>query len=255
MHWRIKGNVLVVHSFPTPVSQIDCSPISGSRKCGRYRFGVSLLRDGSRISRAGREPRSKRGLLTYYSAKFAQKLHEKNNWQIQWCAKDASPSLQFLSFSCSFQQKSCQIIRFCQLLRGWSPIWEILDPPLLMKRRPSKGRESLQLPKSANVPPHWRPHPPQGNPASATAISVADLHSKILYAHLSRGPNSFNFMQFLGNFGKIACKRPLKVGHIGEILEPPLNIICKMTPHCPVCRCIYLGAFQKHSPRCKTHAM
>ena len=30
---------------------------------------------------------------------------------------------------CSFRQKSCQIIGFC-LLRGWCPLWEILDPPL-----------------------------------------------------------------------------------------------------------------------------
>ena len=27
-----------------------------------------------------------------------------------------------------------------------------------------------------------------------------------------RGPNSFNFMQFLGNFGKIVCWRPWRVG-------------------------------------------
>ena len=32
------------------------------------------------------------------------------------------------------------------------------------------------------------------------------------------GPNSFNFMQFLGKFGKIVCWRPL----LGEILDPPL---------------------------------
>ena len=106
-----------------------------------------------------------------------------------------------------FSAKILQIISFCQLLRGWHlpPVWEILDPPLIMKSRPSKGRESLQLLKSANVLPHWRPHPPQGDPASATAISVADLHSNILDAHLFRGPNSFIFMQFLGNFGKIVC--------------------------------------------------
>ena len=48
------------------------------------------------------------------------------------------PPVQFPSFSFSFsfrfQQKSCQIISFCQLLRGWHslplPIREILDPPL-----------------------------------------------------------------------------------------------------------------------------
>ena len=37
-----------------------------------------------------------------------------------------------------------------------------------------------------------------------------------------RGPNSFNFMQFLGNFGKIVCWRPPPEGwrpHLGEILD------------------------------------
>ena len=32
------------------------------------------------------------------------------------------------------------------------------------------------------------------------------------------GANSFNFMHFLGKFGKIICWRP----HLGEILDPPL---------------------------------
>ena len=38
------------------------------------------------------------------------------------------------------------------------------------------------------------------------------------------GPNSFNFMQFLGKFGKIVCWRPPEswCPHLGEILDPPL---------------------------------
>ena len=38
------------------------------------------------------------------------------------------------------------------------------------------------------------------------------------------GPNSFNFMQFLGNFGKIVCWRPPGSWRplLGEILDPPL---------------------------------
>ena len=56
--------------------------------------------------------------------------------------------------------------------------------------------------------------------------TVADLHSKILDAPPPPGgPNSFNFMQFLGNFGKIICWRP-PLGSwrplLGEILDPPL---------------------------------
>ena len=34
--------------------------------------------------------------------------------------------------------------------------------------------------------------------------------------HAPPGPNSFNFMQFLGNFGKIVCWRPP-----GELASPP----------------------------------
>ena len=45
---------------------------------------------------------------------------------------------------------------------------------------------------------------------------VADLHSKILDACPPGGPNSFNFMQFLGNFGKIVCWRLP-----GELAPPP----------------------------------
>ena len=35
--------------------------------------------------------------------------------------------------------------------------------------------------------------------------TVADIHSKILDVRSPRGTNSFNFMQFLGNFVKIVC--------------------------------------------------
>ena len=45
---------------------------------------------------------------------------------------------------------------------------------------------------------------------------MADLHSKILDVPPPGGPNSFNFMQFLGNFDKIVCWRPP-----GELAPPP----------------------------------
>ena len=47
---------------------------------------------------------------------------------------------------------------------------------------------------------------------------MADLHSKIVDARPPppEGPNSFNFMQFLGNFGKIVCWCPP-----GELAPPP----------------------------------
>ena len=41
------------------------------------------------------------------------------------------------------------------------------------------------------------------------------------------GPNSFNFMQFLGKFGKFVCWRPPRGSWcplLGEILDPPLVI-------------------------------
>ena len=41
------------------------------------------------------------------------------------------------------------------------------------------------------------------------------------------GPNSFNFMQFLGKYGKIVCWRPPPPGSwrplLGEILDLPLS--------------------------------
>ena len=43
------------------------------------------------------------------------------------------------------------------------------------------------------------------------------------------GPNSFNFIQFLGKFGKIVCWRPSPLGSwrplLGEILDPPLEYV------------------------------
>ena len=55
--------------------------------------------------------------------------------------------------------------------------------------------------------------------------AVADLHSKILDARPPGGPNSFNFMQFLGKFGKIVCWHPQGSWRplLGEILDPPLQ--------------------------------
>ena len=51
---------------------------------------------------------------------------------------------------------------------------------------------------------------------------MADLRGCVGHAP---HPNSFNFMQFLGKFGKIVCWR-LPGGlapHLGEILDPPLT--------------------------------
>ena len=76
--------------------------------------------------------------------------------------------------------------------------------------------------------PIWKKNPPKHRYkfTGISSLSVADLLSKILDAPL-RGPNSFNFMQFLGKFGKIVCWRP-PPGELaplpGEILDPPLTM-------------------------------
>ena len=57
-------------------------------------------------------------VFLYLSIELELKL---SHWQIRGGARDAFLSVQFLSFSCSFCQKSCQIIGFCALLSGWSP--------------------------------------------------------------------------------------------------------------------------------------
>ena len=50
-------------------------------------------------------------------------------------------------------------------------------------------------------------------------LSVADLHRKNLDSRPPGGPNSFNFMQFLGKFDKIVCWRPP-----GELAPPRQGI-------------------------------
>ena len=50
--------------------------------------------------------------------------------------------------------------------------------------------------------------------------SEADLHSKILDAPPPQGPNSFNFMQFLGNFWQ------------NRMLDPPLGNNSKPAWNC-----------------------
>ena len=52
-------------------------------------------------------------------------------------------------------------------------------------------------------------------------FSVVDLHSEIVDAPLPWGPNSFNFVQFLGKFGKIVCWCPLEgwCPHLRDILD------------------------------------
>ena len=49
--------------------------------------------------------------------------------------------------------------------------------------------------------------PRMGGVCPGDVSQHADLHSKILDAPPG-GPNSFNFMQFLGKFGKIVCWHP-----------------------------------------------
>ena len=44
-----------------------------------------------------------------------------NTDRLNWQTPPPSPPVQFLSFLCSFHQKSCQIIGFCPKLRGCPP--------------------------------------------------------------------------------------------------------------------------------------
>ena len=60
--------------------------------------------------------------------------------------------------------------------------------------RPS-GYTNVSSKSEILTPLMFQKHPKKGN-------TVADLHNKILDAHPPPVPNSFNFMQFLGNFGK-----------------------------------------------------
>ena len=46
--------------------------------------------------------------------------------------------------------------------------------------------------------------------------------------HAPRSPNSFNFMECWGKFGKILCLRPPGglAPYLWEILDPPLAMLC-----------------------------
>ena len=73
-----------------------------------------------------------------------------------------------------------------------------------------------------------------------TDHSVADLRGT-RDARSPRGPNSFNFTQFLGKFGKIVCWRPPPPEswrpHLREILGPPLHWTLIIRKHTKFCQC------------------
>ena len=60
-------------------------------------------------------------------------MFEGKGWRL--CiggSREGRPLDPIFSLSCSFRQKSCQKIGFCQKLSRWHPppVWEILDAPL-----------------------------------------------------------------------------------------------------------------------------
>ena len=59
--------------------------------------------------------------------------------------------VQFLSFSCRFQQKSCQTMGFCQKFMCWRPLWKILDLPLLDYELSAQSKEGLLIMDSLNL--------------------------------------------------------------------------------------------------------
>ena len=59
---------------------------------------------------------------------------------------------------------------------------------------------------------------PPGGPNSFNFMQFSGNFGKMVCWRPPGGPNSFNFMQFLGKFGKIVCWRPL----LRETLDPPL---------------------------------
>ena len=52
-------------------------------------------------------------------------------------------------------------------------------------------------------------------------MAVADLRGGARDARPPAGPNSFNFMQFLGKFGKIVCWQSYVGTILGELAPPP----------------------------------
>ena len=92
---------------------------------------------------------------------------------------------------------------------GWLPVVQIFDAALRCQSEDIQSSQESETSMSIGTGSFF-----------CTIQSVADLHSKILDAPPPPpgGPNSFNFMQFLGKFGKIVCWRPPSPG---ELAPPP----------------------------------
>ena len=94
-----------------------------------------------------------------------------------------------------------------------------------LKERLSKGLITPSV--DAYNSPHWF-IPVSFTIHQALASSVADLRGREGCAPPPPGgPNSFNFMQFLGKYGKVVCWCPPGswCPLLGEILDPPLIIL------------------------------
>ena len=73
----------------------------------------------------------------------------------------------------------------------------------------------------------------QADMSLSTPLPVADLRGGARDASPPGGSNSFNFMLFFGNFGKIVCWHPPEGWrpHPGEIPDPPPFTVLNVDLH------------------------
>ena len=135
-------------------------------------------------------------------------------------ARDAPPpgpnSFNFMQFWGKFGKIVCW-----RPLGSWRPLLgEILGPPLVINRYKS-GANMVQFVFFANNANliianeiYWHPW----QVVLMNGFSIGGYKGfRGTRTPLPRHPNSFNFMQFLGNFGKIMCWRPPPEG----LVSPP----------------------------------
>ena len=152
-------------------------------------------------------------------------------------------SVQFLSFSHSFQQRFCQTI-------GWYVLFGVGMPPLSatamtchgLCRNHDQCSTGLQVVEKEKGPLVHSSSIQSTDSSSGTetkrAVRFEEVSQKLLCqiavadlrgardASPPQGSKFINCKQFWGKFDKIICWRPPPQGwrpHLGKILDPPLN--------------------------------
>ena len=117
---------------------------------------------------------------------------------------------------------SLEIIQVCSHLNNFSPSFAPFNGPFFCWPLYGPRNRLIALKRILSVI----------QPITIYTISGGSKGGPGDASPLPGGPNSFNFMQFLGKFDKFVCWRPPGSWHplLGEIPDPPLTMLNKSSP-------------------------